>query len=392
MEFEEIKQEQQEGLKIALEEKPARKTSGPTLRERFHRAMHYQSVDMLPNFEFGYWAETLAEWHKQGLPQSVTNQKEAYEYFGIENYYTAPIDVYAKRICEAKVLEEKDGKVIRRDHYGVVSESNKNGPGSIPHYIDFPIKDRASWEPFKQSMLDASERYPENWDDLVEAYNQRDYPLAVPIGSMIGRLRNLMGFENIALMVHMDPELMEEMVEACCQCVVNTIGRALRDIRFDYGAGWEDICFNSGPIVGREFFEAVVAPRYKRITDLLRLHGVDLALTDCDGNLTHIMPAFLANGMNVLFPVEVNGGTDPVALRRQYGKELRFWGGVDKMIFLKDRKEVDAELERLRPVVEEGGFIPTVDHRVQADAKLDLYKHYLDRKREWFHCGGEPRY
>jgi len=392
MEFEDLKTEQREGLMVALEGRPAANTTGPTLRERFQRAMHYQSVDVLPNFEFGYWAETLAVWHQQGLPKSVTNQKEAYEYFGIENYYTAPIDVHAKRICEAKLLEEKDGKFIRRDHYGVVSESSKHGPGSIPHYIDFPIKDRATWEPFKQSLQDESERYPENWDDLVEAYNQRDYPLGIPIGSMIGRLRNLMGFENTALMVHMDPVLMEEMVETCCQCVLNTIQRALHDVRFDCGAGWEDICFNSGPIVGREFFEKVVAPRFKRITDLLRLHGVDLSLTDCDGNLTHIIPAFLDNGMNVLFPVEVNGGTDPVELRRQYGKELRFWGGVDKMIFLKDKKAIDAELTRLRPVVEEGGFIPTVDHRVQADARLDLYKHYLDRKREWFNCGGEPRY
>ncbi|NQU43439.1 glycoside hydrolase family 127 protein [bacterium] len=30
--------------------------------------------------------------------------------------------------------------------------------------------------------------------------------------------------------------------------------------------------------------------------------------------------------------------------------------------------------------------------RVQADASLNLYKHYLDRKREWFNCGGEPNY
>jgi uroporphyrinogen decarboxylase len=104
------------------------------------------------------------------------------------------------------------------------------------------------------------------------------------------------------------------------------------------------------------------------------------------------MPCFLEGGVNTMFPVEVNAGTDPVALRAKYGKQLRLWGGVDKMIFLKDKAAVDRELQRLRPVVEEGGFIPTVDHRVQADAKLDLYKHYLDRKREWFNVGGEPRY
>ncbi|NQU44689.1 hypothetical protein HQ520_15465 [bacterium] len=77
MEFEDLKTEQREGLKVALEGRTDTKTSGPTLRERFQRAMHYQSVDRLPNFEFGYWAEALTVWHKQGLPESVTNQKEA---------------------------------------------------------------------------------------------------------------------------------------------------------------------------------------------------------------------------------------------------------------------------------------------------------------------------
>ena len=62
------------------------------------------------------------------------------------------------------------------------------------------------------------------------------------------------------------------------------------------------------------------------------------------------------------------------------------------MILLKDKAAVDRELERLRPVVEEGGFIPHIDHLVQANASLDLYKHYLDRKREWFNVGGEPKY
>ncbi len=79
-------------------------------------------------------------------------------------------------------------------------------------------------------------------------------------------------------------------------------------------------------------------------------------------------------------------------LREQYGRRLRLWGGVDKMIFLKDKAAVDAELERLRPVVEQGGFIPTVDHRVQEDASLALYQRYLDGKRELFHVGGEPKY
>jgi len=87
-------------------------------------------------------------------------------------------------------------------------------------------------------------------------------------------------------------------------------------VRFDFGAGWEDICFNSGPIVGVDFYRRVITPRYRRIADLMNLHGVDILQIDCDGNIMPIVPCFLEGGINTMFPVEVHGGSDPVAMRR----------------------------------------------------------------------------
>ena len=391
MEFEELEEQRREGLRAA-EQAAAPKTKGMTLRERFLRTMHYQHVDHVPNYEFGYWARTLEEWYAQGLPKTVVNERTAYEYFGIEGYHMAPINVGMRGVMPWTLLEEKAGKRIYRDEMGVTAEINLEGNQSIPHFLDYPIKDRETWQPYRRALEDMSGRYPDNWDELARKYEQRDYPLGIGIGSMIGTARNLIGFENIALMVYEDPLLLEEIVETFCVCVIETARRALRDVRFDFGAGWEDICFNSGPIVGVDFYKRVITPRYRRIADLMNLHGIDLLQTDCDGNIMPIIPCFLDGGINTMFPVEVHGGSDPVAMRKAHGKQLRLWGGVDKMIFLKDKKAIDAEIERLRPTFEEGGFIPTVDHRVQSDAKLDLYKHYLDRKREVFKVGGEPKY
>ncbi|HUT25514.1 MAG TPA: hypothetical protein VM492_14305 [Sumerlaeia bacterium] len=394
MEFEDLEQQRQEGLETARKKSAAAAApSGEmTLRERFQRTMHYQRVDRLPNFEFGYWATTLENWHKEGLPKGVVDERTAYEYFGIETSHGAPVSVGIRAFLRDEVIEETEDKIVTRDALGIVSEINKHGNRSIPHYLDYPIKDRKTWQPYKEALLDNSNRYPEDWDQIAERYRRRDYPLGIGYGSLIGTARNLIGFENTALFVCTDPELMEDIVETFCVSSLQTIERALQDVAFDYAAGWEDICFNSGPVVGVPFFRNVLTSRYKRIAEMLNLHGVDIVLTDCDGNLTPIAGCLLDGGVNTLFPAEVHGGTDPVALRRTYGRELRVWGGVDKMIFLKDRAAVDRELERLRPAIEEGGFIPTVDHRVQANASLDLYKHYLDRKREWFNVGGEPKY
>jgi uroporphyrinogen decarboxylase len=160
----------------------------------------------------------------------------------------------------------------------------------------------------------------------------------------------------------------------------------------DFGIGWEDICFNHGPIVEPGAFADVAGPWYRRIADTLNSHGCCVYATDCDGNVTPVADIFVGNGLNTMFPVEVNGGSDPVELRKRFGKGIRLWGGFDKMALLRGREAIDAELERLRPLVEQGGCIPTVDHRVQADVPYANYLYYLDRKRALFNVGGEPKY
>ncbi|MEM2740439.1 MAG: hypothetical protein QXQ29_06535 [Candidatus Bathyarchaeia archaeon] len=57
-------------------------------------------------------------------------------------------------------------------------------------------------------------------------------------------------------------------------------------------------------------------------------------------------------------------------------------GGVDKMALIAGEKAVDSTLEKLRPVVEAGGYIPMVDHRCPPEVSYQTYLYYLKRKRK----------
>lgn len=365
-----------------------------TLKERFRRVMHFQPVDKVPNFEFGYWAETLPAWHEQGLPIEINDEAKAYAYFGIENWRGVPVNTgMTAGLGRARILESNDEYEIGLDDIGTKYQINKVGHKSIPHYIEFPIKTREDFKPFLEKLPPGPEgRYPSeaDWQAFLADVEKDDRPVCLGISSMIGTPRNWMGFETCAMMVYDDPVFLEEMVEAMCVVVETTIERALREAPIDFALGWEDICFNSGPIVGRRFYEEVVAPRYRRISSLLRKYGVDVIGVDCDGNLSPIADVMLDAGYNFFFPTEVHGGTDPVGLRDQYGQRALFSGGVDKHALRKGKKAIEKELLRLQPVVEEGGFIPHVDHRCPADVTFADYVFYLKLKREILHCGGPP--
>ena len=368
--------------------------SNLTLRERWNRAMHFEPVDRLPLMEFGYWDETLPEWHKQGLPEDVRTEAEAYAYFGIEDWAVAPIEVMIHPRPAMKIIEENANYTIWSDTDGAIRKEIREGVKSIPSYLRFAIESAEDWKKMKPQMDPTNpDRYPADWEEQVRAYADRDYPLSIDIGSMLGKPRNWIGFENIALMFYDNPELIEDIIETCCVCVCGTIERALKDVQFDFAQGWEDICFKNGPIVSPKMFAQYVVPRYKRITDLLHAHEIDVVWTDCDGDINPIADQFLAGGINCMFPLEVASGTDPVALREKYGKTMLLHGGVDKMPLREGPKAIEKELLRLKPVVDEGGFIPHVDHRCPMDVPLENYKFYLKLKREIFNAGNlKPHY
>jgi len=353
-----------------------------TLRERFRRTMHYKKVESIPNFEFGYWHETYATWHEQGLPKEIDSEAKAYEYFGIENYFVAPINFGLIPPFEYTVLSENQNHLIIIDSEGVKCEIKKDGTSSIPHYLEFPIKNKDDWERFKERLeLDLSKRYPKNWDELVEQFRNRDYPLGIYCGSLLGKIRDWMGFENTAMAFYDMPELIDEMIEYMTNFTIKLMEKALKEVEFDFACGWEDIAFNNGPMISPQMFREFLFPRYKRIADFLNLHGVDIIWTDCDGNINPIVDQWLEAGFNCMFPIEVHAGTDPVELRKKYGKKIRLLGGVDKMKLKGSKEDILKELKRLEPIVCEGGFIPHVDHRCPPDVPFENYLYYLENKK-----------
>jgi uroporphyrinogen decarboxylase len=57
-------------------------------------------------------------------------------------------------------------------------------------------------------------------------------------------------------------------------------------------------------------------------------------------------------------------------------------GGVDKRLLAGPKSDIEREVHRLAPLVEEGGFIGFCDHRVPPDVPLENYMFYLEAARE----------
>jgi len=352
-----------------------------TDRERFVRTMHYQPVDRIPIWDFGFWEETLAVWREQGMPAGVSSD----EFFGMDQqWHQAPVSLGMIPGFDEVVLEEDERTQTVRDCSGVVLRRSKVG-SSIPTFIEFPVKNRADFEAIKERYdPDDPRRYPADWQEHVARCRERDYALGISAGGFFGWVREWMGVENTCMCFHDDPRLMRDMMDFISDFVCRTLERALGEVEFDYASFWEDMAYNKASLISPAMFREFMLPRYRKITGLLAAHGVDVNIVDCDGNIEELTPLFLEGGVNCMFPVEVGvWGGNAVALAQQYGRELLMIGNIDKRALMRDRAAVEREvMSKVPPLIKRGGYLPTVDHRVPPDVPLANYQYYLELIRQ----------
>ena len=380
-------------------------------RTRALAILNYEPYDRLPLVHFGYWTETLSKWATEGHVSEaevrgwsdgnpIDNALSARLGFDLDwnsNFHWR-IGLWPE--IETRVLEElPDGSRKILNHYGAIV-LERPGATSIPMEFDHIFKGRKQWEEYFLPRLQFSEdrilsapvhmgsetlQFDEGGLEALRT-RERDYPYGLYCGSLYGDIRNWLGLIGSTYLLKDDEALMDEIIQTvgdlCYQGVKGVLD--LYD-GFDFGHFWEDICFKSGPLIHPRVFEEKVGPHYKRITDLLHDHDIDLVSLDCDGKIDALVPVWLENGVNVMFPIEVGTwGASILPWRETYGRELRGVGGMDKKVFARDYAAIDAEIERLRPLVELGGFIPCPDHRIPPDAKWENVQYYCERMRKVF--------
>jgi hypothetical protein len=373
--------------------------------------LNYEPYDRMPIVHFGYWIETLDKWADEGHLTEAEARRWS-DGNPTDNALSARLGFdlnwnsnFRWRTglwpeIEQEVLEElPDGSRKILNSYGAIV-LQKPGATSIPMEFDHIFKGRAEWEEYFLPRLKFSEdriqsapvhmggethRFDDGGLELLRS-QERSYPYGIYCGSLYGDIRNWLGLVGSTYLLKDDEPLMDEIIDTVGELSYQGV-KSVLDVTddFDMGHFWEDICFKSGPLIRPAVFREKVGPHYRRITSLLHEHGIDLVSLDCDGKIDELVPIWLENGVNVMFPIEVGTWRASIApWREQYGRAVRGVGGMDKKVFAYDYTAVEAEVERLRPLVELGGFIPCPDHRIPPDAKWENVQYYCDRMREVF--------
>jgi uroporphyrinogen decarboxylase len=368
-------------------------------RERLRRIMRFESVDRLPHWELCPWGQTYDRWLREGLKKDALknpfNWFEGEPAWNLDRRAFAAIDSGVCPPFDYEVIEEDERYIVSRGGEGITTRALKEGTVlgtrmTMDQYIDFAIKDKASWDDFKWRLNpDSPSRYPFWWDELARLWKDREYPACLLQNGtfgLYGRLRAWIGTEGLSFMFYDQPELVEEILDYYTDFLIRLVTPAVHDVQFDYFNFFEDMAGKGGPLISPQLFRKYLMPRYKRIIEFLKGNGVEYVWMDSDGDMRALIPLLIECGVDVLWPLEAASDMDPVVLHKQYGKDLRFCGGLDKRELAKSHKHIDDELAaKILPLRDCGGYIPHVDHAIDPDISYDNWLYYLETKQKMLH-------
>jgi len=387
-------------------------------KERFLDICHFKRPGDLYLYDF-FWPETLVEWVKQGAPEEIIPEFQEQEHMWIGSGFLSDYFQFGRQYrvgrvprpprrdseinrinhslinplawvvapsYEPRVISEDERTITLIDETGRTLRVFRDNPYNMPMYLDWPAKDRASWNEYKKRLdPNTPERWPADWNAYVQETNKlgEETPISLSVGSFYGYLREWVGSERILYMFYDDPGLIEDMMEQVLYLEIEVIKRVLKDIRVQQATFWEDMCYKAGPLISPAMVRKFMMPRYKKITDLLHNYGIDVIYLDSDGNVEQLIPLWLESGINYIWPFEVAAHNDAVAIRKKYGKDLIIGGTIDKRALIKGKEAIREEVMSKVPfLLEQGGYLPCVDHAVPPDVTFENYCYYINIMRE----------
>ncbi len=137
----------------------------------------------------------------------------------------------------------------------------------------------------------------------------------------------------------------------------------------------DDTCSQRGPMFSPDLFAELVVPYMKLYVDRVHKAGKKFFLHTC-GSVRKFLPMIIECGVDMLEPLQIRAeGMDPAGLKRDFGKDICFYGGLDlQRILCKGTTQVVAdEVKRLIDILGDGGgYVFGPGHTyIQPDAPLE---------------------
>jgi uroporphyrinogen decarboxylase len=218
-------------------------------------------------------------------------------------------------------------------------------------------------------------------EEIEHLYHHTDYALVAhrPVyGNIWEMSRWMLGMQNALMLTVLDRKLFDallaklsDVLDGFYDAFLSVVGPYVQVVEMA-----EDLGTNTGPMFNPEVYRTTMKPKHRRTIDLIKRKAPNAkVMLHCDGAIRRFIPDLIEAGFDVLNPIEAHlPGMDPAQLKRDFGRDLVFQGGIDvKQILTQGspediRRHVSQRIDELGPG---GGYLLAPAHNFGNDIPLE---------------------
>lgn len=217
---------------------------------------------------------------------------------------------------------------------------------------------------------------PGNFDEMERdlAELSGDF-LVIPSGyfGIYERAYGLMGFQEFMTSLALKPKVAHQLLDKITDYKV-AVAHKIVDMGFKVAHHGDDLGTQDTTLFSQAMFREFILPRIKRYWDVFNNAGIPIIMHSC-GCLTDFLPDLIDIGLRVLEPVQPC--MDLAFLKREYGKDLVFWGGIETQNFLPfgtPAQVKEKARQTIRTLGKGGGLIIGPSQEVMHDVPIENVK------------------
>ncbi|MBI2437841.1 MAG: hypothetical protein HYV36_03390, partial [Lentisphaerae bacterium] len=257
-------------------------------RERFQAIMRFQPFDRLPLLEWAvWWDQTIARWHREGLPAELTDRYAIARHFGQDIY--------------------------KQDWFAV---SAPDCPCPANHGAGI-IATEADYNRIRPLLYPAHPVNRERWQAWAAEQARGEVVLWFTLEGFFWFPRTLLGIERHLYAFYDEPFLMHRINTDLAEWMLKVIDQVCSICAPDFMTFAEDLSYNHGPMLSKDLFDEFMKPYYERVIPALTSRGI-IPIIDSDGDVTIPAHWFKEVGLDGILPLERQAGIDIATLRQAH--------------------------------------------------------------------------
>lgn len=238
----------------------------------------------------------------------------------------------------------------------------------------YPLAEAATVDEVERHAWPDATRF--NFDDLRERLRtwRGDYALRGPYwvsAPLFCTTCNLMGMEDALCKTMLEPAVFEACVEQVFRFSHTYVERYLEAVgpALDILYLADDFASQRGLLMDPVLWRRYLKPRYAELFALGKRRGLPIWFHSC-GDITAVLPDLIEIGLDVWETVQLDTlPMTPVELKRRFGREITFFGGVStqRLPFITPEAVADEVRRCLDALGPGGGYICGPDHHIKPD-------------------------